>query len=78
MSFSGAKKPAIAFICKLKKQVRLGLVLFGEGQSAISDRAGVAHLKSQRNRMRIQAQEKIWFRANVTKQTEPSGSGQWP
>ena len=39
--FSGAKKPAITFICKLKKQVRLGLVLFGEGQSAISDRADV-------------------------------------
>ena len=41
--FSRAENPPIAFICKLKKQVRRGLVLRGEGQSAISDRAGVAH-----------------------------------
>jgi hypothetical protein len=49
--FSGAEKPPIAFIGELKKQVRRGLILRGEGQSAISDRAGVAHghLKSQRN-----------------------------
>jgi hypothetical protein len=40
---SGAKKPPIAFIGELEKQIRVGLVLRGEGQSAISDRAGVAH-----------------------------------
>jgi hypothetical protein len=57
--FSGAENSPIAFICELKKQVRIGLVLLGKGQSAISDRAGGAHghLKSQRNRTRIQAQE---------------------
>ena len=37
------RRPPTAFIWELKKQVRLGLVLFGEGQSAISDRARVAH-----------------------------------
>ena len=54
--FSGAEKPPVAFICELKKQVSNGLVLRGQGQSAISDRAGVAygHLKSQRNITRIQ------------------------
>jgi hypothetical protein len=41
--FGGAENPPIGFICELKKQVRLGPVLFGEGQSAISDRAGIAH-----------------------------------
>ena len=41
--FSGAEKPPIAFICELKKQVRNGLLLRSEGQSAISDRAGAAH-----------------------------------
>ena len=41
--FSGAENPPIAFNCKLKKQIRRGLVLRGEGQSPISDRAGVAH-----------------------------------
>lgn len=39
----GAEKPPIAFICELKKQVRNGLLLRGEGQSAVSDRAGAAH-----------------------------------
>ena len=57
--FSGAEKPPVAFICEPKKQVRNSLVLRGEGQSAISDRPGVAHghLKSQRNITRIQLQE---------------------
>ena len=41
--FSRAENPPIAFIRELKKQVRIGLVLRGEGQSAISDRAGAAH-----------------------------------
>ena len=41
--FSRAENPPIAFICELKKQVRIGLVLGGEGQFAISDRAGAAH-----------------------------------
>ena len=37
------RNPPITFICELKKQIRRGLVLLGEGQSAISDRAGAAH-----------------------------------
>ena len=41
--FSRAENPPIAFIRELKKQVRNGLVLLGEGQSAISKCAGVAH-----------------------------------
>jgi hypothetical protein len=41
--FSRAEKPPIAFICELQKQVRIGLVLRDEGQSAISDATGVAH-----------------------------------
>jgi hypothetical protein len=40
---SRAEKPLIAFICELKKEVRIGLVRRDEGQPAISDRAGVAH-----------------------------------
>jgi hypothetical protein len=36
-----AENPPITFIGELKKQVRNCLVLLGEGQSAISDRAGV-------------------------------------
>jgi hypothetical protein len=41
--FSRAENPPIAFIRELKKQVRIGLVLLGEGQSAILDRVGAAH-----------------------------------
>src|ERR1700738_9261 len=41
--FGGAEKPAITFIRELMQQVRLGVVLLGEGQSAVSDGAGVAH-----------------------------------
>jgi hypothetical protein len=41
--FGGAEKPPLTFIRELMQQVRLGLVLLGEGQSAISDGAGVAH-----------------------------------
>jgi hypothetical protein len=41
--FSGAEKPPIAFVCELKEQVHVGLVIGGESQSAISDRASVAH-----------------------------------
>jgi hypothetical protein len=37
------REAPIAFICELKKQVRIGLDLRGEGQSAISDGAGAAH-----------------------------------
>jgi hypothetical protein len=43
MPFCRTENPPIAFICELKKQVRNGLVLLGEGQSAISDRADAAH-----------------------------------
>ena len=41
--FSGAEKPPIAFIRDLKKQVRIGPLLRGEGKFAISDRAKAAH-----------------------------------
>ena len=41
--FSSAENAAVAFICELEKQICLGLVLLGEGQSAISNRARVAH-----------------------------------
>jgi hypothetical protein len=49
------------------QQVRLGVVLLGEGQSAISDGAGVAHgISLQRNRTgdssardRIRSREKV-------------------
>jgi hypothetical protein len=41
--FRGAENSPIAFICDLKKQVRVGLVVLGQGKSAISDRAGVSH-----------------------------------
>jgi hypothetical protein len=52
--FGAAENPPITFICELKKQIRRSFVLLGEGQSAISDRAGDAwHLKSQSNRTRI-------------------------
>ena len=37
------RNPPITFICELKKQIRRSFVLLGEGQSAISDRAGDAH-----------------------------------
>jgi hypothetical protein len=43
MPVSGAENAPITFICELEKQIRRGLVLLGEGQSAISDRAGAAH-----------------------------------
>src|SRR6516162_3212435 len=41
--FGGAENPPITFICEFKKQIRRSFVLLGEGQSAISDRAGDAH-----------------------------------
>jgi hypothetical protein len=40
---SRAENPPIAFIGELKKQVRVGLVPRGEGQSAIPDRADAVH-----------------------------------
>jgi hypothetical protein len=63
--FSGAEKPPIAFICELEKQVRRGLVLRSEGQSAISDRAGVAHGISNRSATErgFKYRKKIWFLA---------------
>ena len=41
--FGGAENPPITFIRELKKEVRRSFALLGEGQSAISDRAGDAH-----------------------------------
>ena len=63
--FSGAEKPLIAFICELKKQVRRGLVLLGEGQFAISDRSGVAHGISNPTQQKggFKYRKKIRFRA---------------
>jgi hypothetical protein len=62
---SRAENPPIAFVCELKKQVRIGLVLLGEGQSAISDRAGAAHGISNPNATEqgFKYRKKIWFRA---------------
>ena len=61
--FSGAEKPPIAFIRELKKQVRVVLVLRGEGESAISDRSG-AHGISNPNATKrgLKCRKKIWFR----------------
>jgi len=63
--FRGAEKPLIAFICELKKQVRRGLVLLGKGQSAISDRPGVAHGISNPTQQKggFKYRKKIRFRA---------------
>jgi hypothetical protein len=56
--FSHAEKPPIAFICELKKQVRIGLDLRGGGQSAISDRAGIAHgISNPRRRIAIRLRQ---------------------
>src|ERR1700730_1790109 len=41
--FGGAEKSPVTFLGELMQQVRLGLVLLGAGQSAISVGAGVAH-----------------------------------
>ena len=55
--FRGAEKPPIAFICQLKKQVRVGLVRCCEGEPAISERAGVGdgHLTSSADANRLEA-----------------------
>jgi hypothetical protein len=60
-----AENPPIAFICELKKQVRRSLILLGEGQSALSDRAGVAHGISNPNTTDEDSStgKKIWLRA---------------
>jgi hypothetical protein len=59
--------PPIAFICELREQVRRGLILLGEGQSAISDHAGVAHGISNPNAtergFKYREKEKMWLRA---------------
>ena len=55
--------PHIAFICEFKKQVRIGLDLRGEGQSAISDRATAAHGISNPSATEQRNRTKIWFRA---------------
>ena len=61
--FSGAEKPPIAFICELEKQVRRGVVLLGEGQSAISDCAKTAHGNSNPNATRAGSSTggEVWF-----------------
>jgi hypothetical protein len=41
--FSGAEKSPIAFICELKKQIGIGLVIRREGQPAVPNCAAVAH-----------------------------------
>jgi hypothetical protein len=62
--FSGAEKPPIAFICELKKQVRRGVVLPGEGQSAILDRSTVAHgISNPTQEGGFNSWKRIWFRA---------------
>jgi len=44
--FSREENSPIAFICELTEQVRIGPILAGEGQFAISDRANAAHVKN--------------------------------
>ena len=57
-AIGGAEKPPNTVIPELMQQVRFGVVLLGEGQSVISDSAGVAHAISlQRNRTRTQARD---------------------
>jgi hypothetical protein len=46
---SRAENPAVAFIRELKKQVRVGLLPRGEGQSAIPGRADAVHGTSRFN-----------------------------
>ena len=58
---SRAENPPVAFICELKKQVRVGLVPRGEGQSAIPGRADVAHRISHLN----DTGTMIWFRSGL-------------
>jgi len=53
------ENPPIAFICELKKQVRVGLVPRGEGQSAIPDCADAVHGASNPNA--AERGFKIWF-----------------
>jgi hypothetical protein len=55
--FSGAEHSPVAFICKLEKQVCIGPIVGGEGQSAISNRAS-AHEISNPQRQRIQDKDK--------------------
>jgi hypothetical protein len=59
---SRAEKPPIGFICELEKQIRVGPVLRGEGQFAISDRAKTAHGFSQHNMTRFECMRKCGSR----------------
>jgi hypothetical protein len=59
---SRAKNPPIALICELKKQVRIGAIVAGEGKFAISDRAKAAHVKNPRQQDRnSKIQGGVWF-----------------
>jgi hypothetical protein len=70
--FGRAENPPIAFICELKKKVRRGLVLLGKGQSAISDRAGVAHGIPNPNATK----HGFKYRKKILVPRRPTGSGQ--
>jgi hypothetical protein len=74
---SRAENPPIAFVCELKKQIRNGLVLLGEGQFAISDRADAAQAISNATRiiLKVMARPRLtWADAN---RLEASGQGPW-
>ena len=62
---SRAENPAIAFICELEKQIRIGPFLRGEGKFAISDRAKAAHGNANPNATREGSTKgrKVWFLA---------------
>ena len=71
--FSGAEKPPIAFICELKKQVRVGPIHGGEGQFAISDRAKAAHGNSNPNATKSRFLSAGW-RGTRTRSTKALGA----
>ena len=65
--FGGAEKPPITFIRELMQQVRLGLVLLGAGQSAISVGAGVAHGVSHQLQQNRDSSPHVSIRSNNTR-----------
>ena len=65
--FGGAEKPPITFIRELMQQVRLGLVLLGAGQSAISGGAGVAHSVSHQLQQNRDSSPHVSIRSSNTR-----------
>jgi hypothetical protein len=75
--FRGAENPPIAFVGEQAKQVRGGLVLLGEGQPAISNRARAALDISNPNatELRSSAGEKIGSWAGRRRPSSPRKRG---